>query len=89
MINIYRSKDYDCPINFFYGKDHVQRNEVVIKKRHLHGGESILGEVYVYAEPSTPGDYAFGGTILFPSNGIYPEFNTPVKLHDRRMDLER
>ena len=30
-----------------------------------------------------------GGDILFTSNGIYPEFNTPIKLHDRNMELEK
>jgi hypothetical protein len=85
MINIYRSKDYDCEINFFHGREWVQRNEVVLKEKFV----THPYEKYVYAEPSTPGNYAFGGTILFTSNGIYPEFNTPIKLHDRRMDLER
>jgi hypothetical protein len=83
MINIYRSKDYDCVINFFYGRNFVERNEIVLKEK------KVFGEVYRYAEPVEKGDYAFGGTILFTSNGIYPEFNTPIKLHDRRMKLER
>lgn len=89
MIHIYRSsiagKIYDPQINFFNGREWVKREEVVLKEKfvtHPYGK-------YVYAEPSTPGHYAFGGTILFTSNGIYPEFNTPIKLHDRRMDLEK
>ncbi len=87
MINIYRSKDYDCPINFFYRREWVSCGEVIIKTKKLIGFGP--NKYYTYAEPSTPGNYAFGGTILFTSNGIYPEFNTPIKLHDRRMDLER
>jgi hypothetical protein len=82
MINIYRSKDYDCEINYFHGRDWVERNEVVIKTK------KVFGKDYTYAEPATPGNYAFGGTILFTSNGIYPEFNEPIKLHDRQMNLE-
>ncbi len=88
MIHIYRSKDYDCDINFFHGRDWVGCGEVVIKEKMVHG-QTIVAQKYIYAEPSKPGHYAFGGTILFTSNGIYPEFTTPIKLHDRRMDLER
>jgi len=82
MIGIYRTKDYDCEINFFHGRDWVNRDEVVIKTKNVFGKE------YTYAEPKQPGFYAFGGTILHTSNGIYPEFNTPIKLHDRQMNLE-
>ena len=49
---------------------------------------TFRGETYTYAEPAEPGNYAFGGTILFTSNGCYPDFNVPIKLHDRQMDLE-
>ncbi len=83
MINILRSKDYDPEINFFHGREWVSCSEVVIKTK------KVFGKNYRYVEPSTPGNYAFGGTILYSSNGIFPEFNEPVKLHDRRMDLER
>jgi len=82
MINIYRSKNNDCKINFFHEREWVKRDEVVIKTK------KVFGKEYTYAEPVTPGTYAFGGTILFTSNGIYPEFNTPIKLHDRQMNLE-
>lgn len=82
MINIFRTKGYDPEINFFHGREWVQRNEVVIKTK------KVFGELYTYAEPSKEGFYAFGGTILFTSNGIFPEFNTPIKLHDRQMNLE-
>ncbi len=82
MINIYRTKDYDCEINFFHGRAWVQRNEVVVKTKKVFGTE------YTYVEPAEPGFYAFGGSLIFTSNGIYPEFNEPLKLHDRRMDLE-
>ena len=82
MIHIYRARDYDCEINFFHGREWVKRDEVVVKTK------KVFGKDYTYAEPSTPGIYAFGGTILFTSNGIFPEFNEPIKLHDRRMDLE-
>lgn len=81
-IQIYRSTDYDCVINLFNGRADVGREEVVIKTKNVYG------TLYTYAEPSIPGQYAFGGTILFTSNGIFPEFNAPIKLHDRRMDLE-
>ena len=77
MINIFRSS-YDLEINFFHGKEFVNRNEVVIKHK----------DDYTYVEPEQPGRYAFGGTLLFTSNRVFPEFNTPIKLHDRQMDLE-
>jgi hypothetical protein len=72
----------DCPINFFHGREFLQRNEVVIKEK------TVFGSTYKYAEPSQKGNWAFGGSILFTSNGIFSEFNTPIKLHDRNMDLE-
>ena len=81
-IQIYRSKDYDCEINFFHGRADVGREEVIIKTK------KVFGKEYTYAEPSTPGFYAFGGTFLHTSSGIFPEFNTPIKLHDRQMNLE-
>lgn len=77
MIEIYRGT-YDSEINFFHGKEHVSHNEVVIKTK---GGVKC-------AEPVKPGYYAFGGTFLYTSNGIFPEFNKPIALHDRQMDLE-
>jgi hypothetical protein len=77
MIHIFRS-DYDSAINFFHNRKYVNRDEVIIKKR---------GD-YTYAEPTQQGDYAFGGTLLYTDNGIFPEFNTPIKLHDRIMTLE-
>jgi len=81
MIDIYRA-DQDDTINYFHGRASVKREEVVIKEKH------IGNKKYVYAEPNKPGSWAFGGTILFTSNGIYPEFNEPIKLHDRSMDIE-
>ena len=77
MIHIYRS-NYDSTINFFHNREWVEREEVVLKARNG----------YTYAEPSRQGDYAFGGTILYTSNGVFPEFNTPIMLHDRMMNLE-
>jgi len=82
MIHIYRQKDYDSEINFFHGREWVKRDEIVVKTKE------VFGRQYTYAEPSTPGNYAFGGTILHTCNGIFPEFNEPLKLHDRQMDLE-
>jgi len=80
MIDIYRNNDYDSRINYFYGRESVKRSELVLKIK------DIYGEKYVYAEPVRPGQYAFGGTILFTSNGIYPDFSKqPIKLHDRLM----
>ena len=77
MIQIYRG-DYDSKLNHFHGKNCVRRDEVILKK---------MGE-YVYAEPAINGTWAFGGTLLFTSNGVFPDFTTPIKLHDRNMALE-
>ena len=82
-IEIYKSHFGDCKLNFFHGRQDLDRTEVVIKTKTYHG------RTYTYAEPSTPGHYAFGGNILYTSNGIFPEFNMPIKLHDRQMNLER
>jgi len=82
-IYIYKTKSYNPdPINLFHDRDGLNRNELIIKTKEYHG------QTYTYAEPSTPGHYAFGGNILYTSNGIFPEFNTPMKLHDRQMNLE-
>ena len=83
MINIYRSKDYDCEINFFHGREWVRQDEIVIKTKTFSFGK------YTWAEPAIAGNYAFGGTILYTCNGVFPEFNEPIKLHDRQMNLER
>lgn len=82
MIDIFRGS-YDSEINFFYGRAWVERNEIALKEKTAPDGKK-----YLYAEPAEPGSYAFGGTLLYTSNGIYPEFNTPIKLHDRQMNLE-
>jgi hypothetical protein len=82
MISIYRN-GHDCHLNLFHGKTHVNKDEVKLIKKSYHG------ETYTFAEPTKEGRWAFGGTILYTSNGIYPDFNTPIKLHDRNMDLER
>jgi len=78
MINIYRAQ-YDSQINHFYARNDVRRDEVKL----------VTNGSYTFAEPTKQGHWAFGGTILYTSNGIYPEFNTPIKLHDRNMDLEK
>ena len=83
MIDRYTS-GYDCEFNVFYKRQSVEEFEVIIKEKDCY-----TGGVYRYAEPSKPGHYAFGGTILFTSNGIHRAFNVPIKLHDRNMDLER
>ena len=82
MIAIHRST-YDSKLNHFYGRDNVKRDEVKLVTRN------IAGSTYTHAEPSEKGRWAFGGTILYTSNGVFPEFNTPIKLHDRNMDLEK
>lgn len=82
MIDIYRS-GYDCVLNHFHGRDFINRDEVIVFEK------VIFDKTYKYAEPAKKGNWAFGGTILFTSNGIFPEFNEPIKLHDRNMDLER
>ncbi len=81
MIHIYRS-NYDCPLNLFHGREWVRRDEVVIKTNQM------FGVSYTYAEPAIPGNYAFGGTLLYTDNRVFPDFTTPVKLHDRQMDKE-
>jgi hypothetical protein len=60
----------------------VNRNELVLKTK------TVFGKEYTYAEPAAPGTWAFGGNILYTSNGCFPEFTVPVKLHDRNMNLE-
>lgn len=82
MISIFRSKYDGGPINYFHGRDEIEADEVVVLEK------KVFGEVYRYAEPAQKGRWAFGGTILFTSNGIYPQFTTPIKLHDRNMDIE-
>ena len=82
MINIYRSGNYDPEINVFHGRGYVTKNEVVLKTKN------VFGRNYEYAEPLKPGCYAFGGSFLFTSNGVFPEFNHPIKLHDRDMSKE-
>ena len=81
MINIFRD-GYDAEINYFHGRTHVKASEVVVREKIVCGGK------YRYAEPAQEGCWAFGGTILFTSNGIFPEFNEPIKLHDRDMTKE-
>ena len=81
MIDIYRNT-YDSPINHFHGRASVRRDEVVVKTK------VVFGKEYTYAEPAVDGSWAFGGTILHTGNGIYPEFNTPIKLHDRNLLME-
>jgi len=81
MIDIHRST-YDSNLNYFHGRDYVNRDEVVVKEK------DVYRRTYRYVEPAKQGAWAFGGTILFTSNGIYPEFNTPLKLHDRDLTLE-
>ena len=87
MIHIYKSSHYgdvyDPEINHFSGREWVKHDEVVVKTKRVFGND------YTYAEPAAQeGHYAFGGNILFTSNGIFPQFTTPIKLHDRRMWLE-
>lgn len=83
MIYIYRS-NYRCRINFFDNKTWVHPNEVVIKTK-----EVIPGKIYKYAVPANcqeGNSFAFGGSFLYTSNGIYPEFNEhPIPLHDRML----
>lgn len=83
MISIYRNNNDDLPINEFCNRKFVRREEIIIKKA-VFGGQ-----VYTWAEPKKAGSWAFGGNILYTSNGIFPEFNTPIKLHDRNMLLEK
>ena len=88
MIHILRStyhgKIVDCPINYFYGKDYIERDDVIIKTKN----KGIPGKEYTYAEPAQKGWYAMGGNFLYTCNGVFPEFNKPIPLHDRQMNLE-
>ena len=87
MIHIYRSshggETYDCEINEFHKRDWVRPDEVVIREKN------VLGRKYIYAEPRKAGFWACGGSFLYTSNGIYPEFSRDaIPLHDRNMELE-
>ncbi len=82
MIDIYRSA-YKSELNVFKDRERVSADEVRIVKRQLFDGE------YIHAEPAKAGHYAFGGSFLYTSNGIHPQFNRPIPLHDRDMSLER
>ena len=87
MINIYRSSrngaPNGCEINVFHGREWIKPDEVRLVHRELYNGP------YTHAEPREPGFYAFGGSFLYTSNGVYPEFNKPIPLHDRDMNKER
>ena len=87
MINIYRSSrdevPYDCERNVFKGREWIRPEEVRLVHRDLPNGP------YIHAEPAKPGWYSHGGSFLYTCNGIYPEFNKPIPLHDRDMSLER
>jgi hypothetical protein len=80
-IGIFRD-DYDCELNHFHGRNRINMEEI-----HLVTKE-VNGKMYTFAEPIEKGSWAFGGTFLFTSNSIFPQFNTPVKLHDRNMRME-
>ena len=87
MIYIYRSSrngvPSDCELNVFHGREWIKPEEVRLVTRELYNGP------YTHAEPARPGFYAFGGSFLYTCNGIYPEFNKPIPLHDRDMSKER
>jgi hypothetical protein len=86
MIQIYRSsyngQIYDSEINHFHKREYVLPKEVRLIHRELYNGP------YVHAEPAEDGMWAFGGSFLYTSNGVYEEFNKPIPLHDRNMALE-
>lgn len=82
MINVYRSMNGDCSLNEFCNRKKVKMDEVIIRSK------TVFGKSYRYAEPTKEGVWAFGGNFLYTSNGIYPDFQEPVKLHDRNMILE-
>ena len=86
MINIYRSSrngvPSDCELNVFHGREWIKPSEVRLVDHQLCNGP------YTHAEPAKPGFYAFGGSFLYTCNGVYPEFNTPIPLHDRDMSKE-
>ena len=93
MIHIYRHSrngvPHDCDINVFHGREWIKPEEVRLVRRLLFFYDSQRAEDYVHAEPAAPGMYAFGGSFLYTSNRIYPEFNKPIPLHDRDMSKER
>jgi hypothetical protein len=82
MIEIYRGT-YEGILNHFHGRTSVSPDEVKVITKSNHCGS------YTFAQPSQKGNWAFGGTMLYTSNGIHSKFNTPIKLHDRNMDMER
>ena len=83
MIQIYRYQNQKDSFNYFDGVDDVKQDEVILRIK------TVFGNKYIYAEPAKPGNYAHGGNFLYTSNGVFPEFNKPIPLHDRQMDLEK
>lgn len=84
-IEIYRSNgnwQNTEPLNYFGDRVTVRKKEIIIKQKIING------ETYTYAEPAKPGSWAFGGNLLYSSNGVAWPQSEPVKLHDRNMRLE-
>lgn len=96
---IFRDKDYNPTINKFWDKHGVtiilpeggpfEPNDdhpaVRIVSKDLGGREP-----YLHAEPyhKEPGEYfAFGGSLIYTPDSRFPN-RYPIKLHDRRMNLE-
>ena len=81
-INIYTCSHGQDNLSPFYGREEVDHTEIVVKTKN------VFGKVYEYAEPATPGFYAFGGTFLYTSNSVIPGYTHPIPLHDRDMSKE-
>lgn len=85
MINIYRTvfsgQRYDSPMCEFHTRDSVDISEIEFVKRR------IGYEDHNFARPAKKGHWAFGGSFLYTSNGIFPQYNKPIPLHDWNLDL--
>ena len=87
MINIYRTvfsgQRYDSPMCEFHTRDSVGVDEVEFVERTIGGSE------HNFARPAKKGNWAFGGSFLYTSNGIFTRYNRPIPLHDWNLDLEK
>lgn len=86
MIHIHRTayngNIYDPAICEFHGRESVNPKELEYVTREL------WGELADFARPAKKGNWAFGGSFLYTSNGIYPLYTRPIPLHDWNLDLD-
>jgi len=88
MINIHRTafgnKVYDPEICEFHGRYSVDPDELEYIERKTWDGKQTD-----FARPAKKGNWAFGGSFLHTSNGIFPKYNNPIPLHDWNLDLDK